>query len=74
MPDLTMEHIRTCADNTYWQKKVKGSRGADYTVTFQLIQGEGFWSCTCPSFKYRQGDCKHITAVAKSTVTKSSKG
>lgn len=39
-----------------WQ--VQGSKGNVYTVK---TTGDK-WSCTCPSFIYRKGRCKHITA------------
>ena len=37
--------------------EVKGSKGNSYTV----VNDEGIWSCSCPSFGFRHGrDCKHI--------------
>ena len=36
-----------------WQ--VKGSKGADYTVSFR----QGQWTCTCAGFGWRRR-CKHI--------------
>ena len=56
MPDLTIEYIRICAANIHWTKQVAGSKGAKYEVDFR----EGVWSCSCPSFQYRKGECKHI--------------
>lgn len=39
--------------------KVDGSKNASYTVSLDGNQ----WSCTCPAFVYRRGECKHITAI-----------
>jgi len=65
MPDLMIEHIRTCAKNLFFTIKIAGSNGKEYEVTY----GEMFglyhydWSCTCPAFKFNQGDCKHIKSA-----------
>ena len=41
--------------------KVPSSNGkSSYTVSRDRT-----WSCTCPAFMYRRGDCKHITSVKK---------
>ena len=37
------------------QKKVKGSRGATYTLT---RQPNGKWMCSCPGYSFRRF-CKH---------------
>ena len=39
-----------------WQ--VQGSKGKAYTIK----KTGDKWSCTCPSFVYRKGRCKHILA------------
>ena len=39
--------------------KVPGSSGNVYTVK---NDGFGGWSCSCPAFKWKKGDCKHIEA------------
>lgn len=41
-----------------WQ--VPGSGGNMYDVK---TDGFGGWSCTCPAFKWKKGDCKHIAAI-----------
>jgi hypothetical protein len=33
--------------------------GVAYTVTLKF----GFFDCTCPAFKYRKGECKHIKKI-----------
>ena len=39
--------------------KVPGSKGAVYTVT----NDRGSWSCSCPSAKWQQSECKHIVQL-----------
>ncbi|MFZ8856848.1 MAG: SWIM zinc finger family protein, partial [Candidatus Caldarchaeales archaeon] len=34
--------------------------GVEYTVT---LGDDGTWSCTCPHYKYRSAECKHILKV-----------
>ena len=73
MPDLTIEYIRTCASNCYWQKNVTGSKGNVYTVTYGPVHGGPYshgWECTCQGFKFgkkRDKDglktCSHIESV-----------
>lgn len=41
------------------QKKVKGSRGATYTLT---RQPNGKWMCSCPGYSFRRF-CKHQEKV-----------
>ena len=64
MPDLTIEHIRTCKQNTFFSTKIAGSKGKVYEVQFcETPQGpyQYGWYCTCPDFVYRKNDnCKHI--------------
>ena len=70
MPDLTIEHIRTCKQNTFFTTKVTGSNGRVYEVTYceskgQFYNGRGQyqyeWFCTCPDFNFRKNkNCKHI--------------
>lgn len=68
MGDLNIETMYMCRSNEHWQRKVEGSKGAVHTVSFgrhghkdqTCVMG---YSCTCPAFKYRPGDCKHIKAV-----------
>jgi len=63
MPDLTIEYIRTCKQNIYWETIIKGSKGDDYTVTYCESRNgpsEMGWFCTCPHFTYRHKECNHI--------------
>ena len=40
--------------------KVKGSKGNVYNV----VNDDGFWTCTCPAHSFGRGrDCKHITQL-----------
>jgi len=43
-------------------KKVKGSNNNVYTVTHKP---SGEWTCTCPAYAWKKGDCKHITRVKR---------
>lgn len=44
--------------------KVKGSKDNVYNV----INDDGFWSCSCPAHGFSRGkDCKHITELKKKT-------
>jgi hypothetical protein len=64
MPDFTMETAWVCNSNLFWSKKV-----GDYEVIWDNDRHarrddcEYGWRCTCPSFKFRGGECKHIRAV-----------
>ena len=59
MPDLTIEHVCTCPSNLHWHTKIK-----DYDVTYGDLHVPGDyqmgWTCTCPHFKFRKQECKHI--------------
>ena len=40
--------------------KVKGSKGN----TYKVVNDEGFWTCSCPSFGFSHGrECKHIVQI-----------
>lgn len=40
--------------------KVKGSKGN----TYNIVNDEGFWSCSCPAHGFGRGkDCKHIKEI-----------
>lgn len=68
MPDLMIEHVRTCAQNLFFEYKAKGSKGKIYTVTYcQSHQGQYQygWFCECPDFVCRKRECKHIRAAKK---------
>lgn len=43
------------------QWSVQGSGGNVYTVV--LVEDGVTWACSCPAFKFRRGECKHIKAV-----------
>ena len=68
MADLTIEYIRTCKQNLFFQTKVKGSKrskpGTEYTVTYGPTPYGLYqygWSCTCPAFQFNsRKECKHI--------------
>ena len=61
-PDLTIEHVRTCKANVFWQKQVPSSDGSKtYTVVFGPTSGGEYaydWFCDCPA----RVECKHIKA------------
>lgn len=57
-----LEPRQWCVCNVRWEKKVTGSKGDTYTVSFgEHVPGPyaANWECSCPGFKY-YGDCKHI--------------
>jgi len=66
MPDLTIETYHHCRSALELSKEVAGSHGETYVVTLSR-QNPGpcrsNWHCTCPAFRYRRGDCKHIRRV-----------
>jgi len=61
-----LEPMAMCSSWERFTKKVAGSKGVEYFVTHERqLNGDyeyGF-SCTCPSFKFRKGECKHIKEV-----------
>ncbi len=66
MTDFNIQNSRWCSTNEHYSEVVPGSKGAEYTVTYgRTPQGpyQYGWSCTCPAFKFKSGDCKHIKAV-----------
>lgn len=64
MPDLMIEHIRTCKQNLFFSTKIKGSSGKTYDVTYcETPRGpyQYGWHCTCPDFVFNKNhNCKHI--------------
>lgn len=42
-----------------WTVYSERDGGTTYTVKLKF----GFFECTCPAFKYRKGECKHIKKV-----------
>tara|TARA_Y100000310_G_C20577716_1_gene761304 strand:- start:630 stop:953 length:324 start_codon:yes stop_codon:yes gene_type:complete len=70
--DLPLEPMAMCSSWEHLEVKVKGSKGAEYIVTHGKLRRDadyeyGF-SCNCPAFKYRKGECKHIKAVKVDTL------
>lgn len=63
MATLDIEYRYTCPSNIHWEKKVIGSKGDLYTVTYDGGHYDP-WRCSCPGFQYR-GECKHIKAAEK---------
>jgi len=61
-----LEPMAMCSSWERFTKKVEGSKGVEHTVTHERqLNGDyeyGF-SCTCPSFKFRKGECKHIKEI-----------
>lgn len=48
-----------------WIKKwyVQGSNGNQYTVA---LATDGTWGCSCPHWKFRRLECKHIRYIRES--------
>ena len=42
-----------------YKVKAQSNPGGYYTVTKQ----QDLWGCTCPDYKFRKNNCKHIYAV-----------
>ena len=72
MPDLTTEYYWHCTTAESWSKEVLGSTGTPYTVRWSnwghknQHSHQYDYSCTCASYKYGKGDCKHIKAIKAS--------
>jgi hypothetical protein len=65
MPDLSIETAVTCSSNVRWRRKVNGSSGKLYWVSWGLVpSGDSLygWSCTCPDHVHRGRECRHIKA------------
>ncbi len=65
MPDLTIEHSSICETNVSWRYEVPGGK---YLVTREHTPwGETLYgfTCTCPAFKFKHKECKHIIAADK---------
>lgn len=65
MHDFIIEHLSVCPTVHHFHKHVKGSTG-EYDVTYGPTPDGDYthgWTCTCPSARYRKGECKHIKAV-----------
>ena len=66
MSDFITHAYRWCSTNEHYEEVVPGSKGASYTVRYGTTPQGPYqygWSCTCPAFKFKGGDCKHIKAV-----------
>ena len=65
MPDLSTEYRWVCPSNFHFHRQVEGKTGT-YEVTFGPTPDGDYthgWSCTCPAFQFRGGECKHIQGV-----------
>ncbi len=64
MPELTIEHIRTCKQNLYYSVVIEGSKGNKYDVIYgESVNGpyQYNWQCSCADYLYRHNNnCKHI--------------
>ena len=62
-----IEPMSMCSSWETFEAKVMGSATEPYIVAHERLQdGSDYiygFTCTCPAFKYREGDCKHIDAV-----------
>ena len=69
MPDLTEHTAYTCSSNINWSTTVKGSRGDEYTVSYEWMPPshpvQYDYTCTCKGYRFR-GHCKHIDQVKAS--------
>ena len=65
MRDFIIEYFHVCPSVHSFHKHVTGKTG-EYDVTYgPTLTGDYThgWSCTCPQFRFRKGECKHIKAV-----------
>lgn len=73
MPDFDVIATWLCASNIYWETRVKGSKGDEYTVWWgrlpESLQDRFYcqhgWQCSCKGFKFR-ATCKHVEQVKAS--------
>jgi hypothetical protein len=68
MSGLTIVTVPTCCSNVHWSRRVEGSKGKLYTVTFGRVGSKEYqygWTCECLGFQHR-GNCKHIVQCAQS--------
>ncbi len=55
-----------------WEGQARGTGGTIYRLMLMRIEGQDVWSCSCPAFEHRRGQCKHIQeaiAVRNQTET-----
>ena len=67
MPDLDIMTAYVCATNVRWSKKVTGSKGETYAVSWGPTptgECQYGWNCTCRSFKFRK-TCRHVEDIEK---------
>ena len=70
MPDLTIHPFYFCP-STKTSVKIQSSRG---NKTYSVYRGRTHqydfdWVCTCPAYKYKNGECKHIKLVKVQACT-----
>jgi len=70
MPDLDVIAMRVCQSSDHWRAEVQGSGSEVYRVTFGPTYDNRSsythgWSCSCPAFRHRHFECKHIRLVKK---------
>jgi hypothetical protein len=72
MAELMIETAIICATADHFETKVESSKGGKtYRVAFEELSprmkakvcATHDWTCSCPSFKFRGGPCKHIEQV-----------
>lgn len=58
-----MKRARWCRSNERWSRKVIGSFGDEYTVSYGQRGAQGYgYACSCAGFRYRKR-CRHIQEV-----------
>ncbi len=66
MHDLTTIYYWHCITYETWERTVEGSKGATYKVRWNNYSHKNRgsvqydFSCSCPSYKFGKGYCKHI--------------
>lgn len=63
--DNKAEHIDPLDRNAVQTRTVEGSKGNQYTVSFQ---GKTVLSCTCPQNSIRRMKCKHMMALEQGLI------
>ena len=66
MPELSSITVFACSSVFDWELEIPGSKPKDTWVvrwSREHKENEKFkfgYSCSCPAYKYRPGECKHI--------------
>ena len=62
---LSIESFSICPSVHHFHKSVQGSTGKYEVVYGPTPEGDYThgWTCSCPSFRFRGGECKHIKAT-----------